>query len=208
MLFISVVVSAAALLPLDNCKLKSDIRVYEDCLLDLAAAFDPAESSSSSCVHRGGNSVIFLKHLRKTGGTTLRKLVFNGLRDRFKAGCQGVVGYVDEMTIMHALYPPLVAQASETPVLLAAAFREPLTRILSSFHFEGNKWNNKKTNCRGASCDTQRSLSQFIEDVEAKAHEALKMNPQNIWNSVSNYYTRVFSGWFLNRICLLGIILH
>lgn len=189
------VLSMAATLPLEKCPSNKDISAYEECLLSVAAAFDPSQASSS-CISRGGNSVVFLKHLRKTGGTTLRKLIMGRLRDRFQAGCsQEIVGIADEMTIMHSLNPILLAHAADhPPILLAAAFREPLSRILSSFHFEGNKVNNKKTNCRGASCDGQRSLSQYIDDLETKARETYKISPQNMWNSVSNYYTRVFSG--------------
>ena len=88
------------------------------------------------------------------------------------------------MSVMHSQYPPLLELKSRAyPIFLVTAMREPLARILSSFHYEGKSVMHKVV--------PVSSFQQWVDDMNKHARG---QKTSNLWASVSDYYTRVFAG--------------
>lgn len=82
--------------------------------------------------------------------------------------------------------PGVVNHGPGVQVFRFAVLREPLSRILSSFHYEGFKL----VDCEDGTACT-RTLAKWIADTQ---REAEGNNGTRLWQSVSEYYTRTFAG--------------
>ena len=194
---------------MEKCKDLSSLDFFEDCLIDNVASTDDVCQSGASCIARGKSGKVFFKHLRKSGGTAFRITMATRICDKYVRpspssrpqsevpACSrevDVSAWTDEMSILHedsaVLNGRIAAHAEGASLLLATSLREPLARILSSFHFEGNPQLNSKSKtkptkelCTGG-CDL-RGWVDYISSCHCTV---------NLWNAVSNYYVRVFSG--------------
>lgn len=210
--------AVAAFDPASRCERIVDTAEYESCLLNLAEArladMCSPPASKAACISRGESGTIYVKHMRKSGGTSVKGIIKQRLCARMQAGCpsHAITAFADEMRIFDDKHPFISAQAARlsAPQNQSAAaassssppsdlfaltiLREPLSRIVSSYHFEGSRKGGYKNVKRGVG--RYFSFAEYVSDARAQEQkETLSRyaNP-NIWNSISDYYTRQLSG--------------
>jgi len=125
-----------------------------------------AKALARSCVHfhgENGARVYFL-HNRKAGGTTVRKWL------GYQQICQGrFTGFVEEATVFN------VSRLCEQGTLFVTALRDPVSRIKSSYKFEG-----------------EGTFAQWLVKVQK---ERTMGHKGRIWMEVQNYYVQRLSGY-------------
>ena len=121
------------------------------------------------------------------GGTSIKQLLSQRLCHRHHVGCgAAVAAFAEEASVLHDTSPGVLDHGPNVNLFKVAVLREPLSRIMSSFHYEGYK----TTHCTEIGA-CMRNLSTWIADTQ---HEAKNDHGTRIWHSVSEYYTRIFAG--------------
>lgn len=197
---------------------------FDECVVQVASDLYSVCRHNAACISRGRGGFVFLKHMRKAGGTTLRRLISEHACSAWRAdqplnkslgrgeelsssssssSLPPIGVYADEMRIIDDAHGITKARQNNWgPFLVATAMREPISRIISSYWFEGD--------CRSPQVVVKRdrakvghpvappegcTLRRWVEDTEDIMHASRKGHSSNLWNDVSDYHTHVLGGF-------------
>jgi len=148
---------------------KASIRKFELEAMPTDEVFErtPAmKLEARSCVEAYGDKaarVLFL-HNRKAGGTTVRKWL-----GEQQLCAKKFTAFVEESNVMN------VSRLREPGTIFVTALREPLSRIVSSYNFEG-----------------EGSFAEWVLKVQ---NERAGGRKGRVWMEVQNYYVQRLSGY-------------
>jgi len=138
-------------------------------------------------MHRSGCLSDAIEFYTVVGGTSIKQLISGRLCHRHHLGCgDTVAAFAEEASVLHDIHPGIFDHGPNVNIFRVAVLREPLSRIMSSFHYEGYRTGQ----CDDPSACT-RNLSTWIADTQREAKDNFGTR---IWHSVSEYYTRIFAG--------------
>ena len=142
-----------------------------------------AMACAAACLERG-HGMVFLKHLRKAGGTSLR-LFIGGKVCKSREAWHGHA-VVDEG------YPVLPEMlAVRTPTIFITCLRDPIERIISSYWFEGRTpiggmetVRDPKTGQRRHQRAKPKSLAEFIEWTQSPKERQRRISTKRCFGLV------------------------
>ena len=199
-----------------NCSHLNTTTLFESCALAAAERIDPC-ARSATCVAKGGSSSIYIKHMRKAGGTTVKGTISSRICDKYIRGLEpgpkskgmppcnrhnaDVSLWAEENSVLTQKHmKPLYELAEQSSSLWVTFLRDPLSRILSSYHFEGGP----NFHQLGSDLKKKKKLQSISNGcplgpectLEAWINFMLKSPcaSSTLWNSVNEYYVRRLSG--------------
>lgn len=139
---------------------------------------DEDKACALECAARPEYGSVFVQHLRKAGGTMLRHF-FSAYRC---GGRESVPVVVEESRVLSGMLAPMT--------LYVTCIRDPVERIISSYHFEG-RWPQKERRKRE---ENAISLEDWFDEVFMASYRRDLYHRKSIWTEVRNYYVQIFSG--------------
>lgn len=141
-----------------------------------------------SCL-RGGQGGVFLYHVRKAAGTTIRDVLEQSC-GRWHVGFYEVEGLTLDANFLN--YKS--GDSTSSSLLSVLTLRDPVARAMSMYWYEHVGWWDgiqKKT-------EKCHSLSEWIaawRDSSEWKKEFMKKNPKNVYVEIENYYVKMLTGW-------------
>jgi hypothetical protein len=184
--------------------------LLENCLLDTARRRDRCQDAP--CVHDLGVGIVYFKHQHKAGGTTMRSALretFCPYSKDFKCGGK-IGGVVNEMAPLKlSMFPKEMINEGKVPpwLLLAVNIREPISRVISLFEFEGFCGHRGYITFDGKECKNNidpLTMREFIDIYQAEALKIEELGPNKqptyYTVSVSNYMVQMLRGKLTSNV--------
>ena len=133
-----------------------------------------------ACAHKcrtSGHGRVFFQHMRKAGGTTMRRWMQH--EKCMKA--DSFEGVVQERK------PFNITLFREPGMLYMTALRHPVNRIVSAYFFEG-RWKQKDHRRRS---EDAVSMKDWFKHVSGERRRGTQLS---LWMDVENYYVQMMSG--------------
>ena len=134
------------------------------------------------CLHGStGSDGIFLYHMRKAAGTTIRDMLVGASRK------WSIPFYESEGISLNKRF-------LEENLILVTSLRDPIERIFSLYWYEHVGWYDgvlKETN----RCKTLKSWVDGWKDGSQWKNEFILQNPGSVYVEIENYYVKALSGW-------------
>ena len=133
------------------------------------------------CLHSGGLGGIFLYHVRKAAGTTIREMMIDASSN------WRIPFYESEGKSLNS-------QFLNENMLFVTSLREPVERVLSLYWYEHVGWYD------GVLHETERckTLAVWVDawrDGSTWKNEFMAKNPKSVYVEIENYYVKALSGW-------------
>lgn len=125
---------------------------------------------------------IYLYHTRKAAGTSVREIL------SFAARQWRVPYYETEGIVLHR---PLIDYSG---VLTVTSLRDPIKRVLSLYWYEHVGWFDGVLH-KAEKCKPLREWLDAWRDGSSWKSAFVAKNPGSVYVEVSNYYTKMLSGW-------------
>lgn len=152
------------------------------------AAWAESLKSKLSCLRKGQGG-IFLYHVRKAAGTTIRDVLEQSC-GRWHVGFYEVEGLT-----LDANFLSYKSRDSTTSSLLSVlTLRDPVERAMSMYWYEHVGWwdgiQKKTEKCHSLTewISTWRDSSEWKKDF-------MKKNPKSVYVEIENYYVKMLTGW-------------
>ena len=133
------------------------------------------------CLHSGGLEGVFLYHMRKAAGTTIRNILTDA-SSRW------------QMPFFETEGPTLNSLFLNENFLTVTSLRDPIERIQSLYWYEHVGW------FHGVKKETEKCKSFKVwvdawRDGSKWKTEFITENPSSVYVEIENYYVKALSGW-------------
>ena len=133
------------------------------------------------CLHSGGLEGIFLYHMRKAAGTTIRNILTDA-SSRW------------QIPFFETEGPTLNSQFLNESLFTVTSLRDPIERIQSLYWYEHVGW------FHGVKKETEKCKSFRVwvdawRDGSKWKTEFITENPSSVYVEIENYYVKALSGW-------------
>jgi hypothetical protein len=130
-----------------------------------------------------------IQHTRKAAGSTLRAFLEANVANNHK--------WAFDVNEGRSLSPDKAKPSSE---LWVTALRNPISRALSSYAFEGRWAQCHSSNSENRTTANARSLKDWANWANAQQKaphdfDGVKLSPTMVWHCASNCQTKWFGGW-------------